>query len=118
MNVGEIRPVEIQNHDARRVLRRETEYLTEVPVERNENTLLSTAGLIQILIPNPAHALICNRRYVVTSDRQCLAPKLAEILVELEFHSAGVTGTGMMRSRAASAPYAIAALISSAVSCG
>jgi hypothetical protein len=42
----------------------------------------------------------------------------AEILVELEFHAAFSVGTGMIRSRAVSAPYAIAASTSSCVSPG
>ena len=43
-------------------------------------------------------------RYVVAFGGQHIASKLAEIFVELQFHSVAAVGTGTMRSRATSAP--------------
>ncbi len=57
-----------------------------------------------VLIRGAAKALFSNGRYIVTAPAKKIDATDTDILIDLDLHSAGSTGTGMMRSLAASAP--------------
>jgi hypothetical protein len=56
------------------------------------------------IIRRTAKSLLPNRRYVMSVVTQKTYAADADVLINFNFHSAGSTGTGMTRSRAASAP--------------
>jgi hypothetical protein len=102
--IGRCPRSELENDDPGRLVRGEPQHLAEVVVEGDQHPSLIAADGEQRLVGRTAHAFVVDRRDVVPGGAQQLGTTAAEVLVELEFHAARSCGTGMMRSRAASAP--------------
>jgi hypothetical protein len=84
----------------------------------DQRSAFGRAHFKQCLVRRASQPLADNCNGVVAGGANEIGRAPAEILVELEFHAGFSAGTGMTRSRAASAPYAIAASTSSWVSPG
>lgn len=76
----------------------------KVEIQRDEHTVLGDHGRENVFVACSCQALFANGNRVVTGPAKKLDPVAANILVELELHPLVPIGTGMMRSRAASAP--------------
>src|SRR6266403_2966233 len=113
--MGRPRP-DLEYHDAGAGSGRVAKHLAEIAVQRNEGSLFSRAHFEQSLVRRASQAFTghCNGIVASSADQIGCAP--AEVLVNLEPHAALSVGTGMTRSRATSAPYAIGAKTSSWVS--
>lgn len=94
----------LKNDSAGPLLRRKSQYLTEIMIERYERPFLPGADREQDFILGPLQLLIANGHHIVAGCLEKLQSTLADIFVELELHAARVVGTGMIFSRAASAP--------------
>jgi hypothetical protein len=84
----------------------------------DQRSAFGRAHFKQCLVRRASQPLADNCNGVVAGGANEIGRAPAEILVELEFLAGFSAGTGMTRSRAASAPYAIAASTSSWVSSG
>ena len=115
--MGRPRP-DLEYHDAGAGRGRVAKHLAEIAVQRDERSPFSRAHFEQFLIRRASQPFTghCNGIMAGGADQIGCAP--AEVLVKLESHAALSVGTGMTRSRATSAPYAIAAKTSSWVSPG
>jgi hypothetical protein len=78
--------------------------LREVAVQRDEGASLSNTGLKYDFICGTRETLLANSHGVVTRSSQEIDSSGADVLVCLKPHSAGSTGSGIIRSRDASAP--------------
>ena len=109
---------DLQYHYAGSGSRRITKNLAEIAIQCNERSTFPRAYLEQCLVSGPSQPLASDCCHIVAGGTDKVGGTLAEIFVGLEFHAAVSEGTGMTRTRAASAPYAIAAKTSSWVSPG
>jgi hypothetical protein len=109
---------DLEYHYAGTDSRRKAQHLAKIAIQRDEGSAFTRAHFKQCLVRRPSQALAdhCNDIVAGSADQIGRAP--AEILVKLESYAAFSVGTGMTRSRLASAPYAIAAKTSSWVSPG
>lgn len=82
-------------------------------IQRNERTLFIRADPEDNLVGFPTQRFLANRGDIVPGGTKKERLSIAEILVKFESHDTLSVGTGMIRSRAASAPYAMAARMSS-----
>jgi hypothetical protein len=98
--------------------RRITKHLAKIAIQCDERSAFAPAYFEQRLVRRPSQPLIGDRDGIVAGSEDQIGRAPAEILVELELHAAFSLGTGMTHSRAASAPYAIAAKTSSWLSPG
>lgn len=78
--------------------------MTEIPVERDQCSRLRNARFKEAFVGATAELLIVNGADVVSKATQKIGARPADIFIKLNSHSAGSTGTGIIRSRAASAP--------------
>ena len=78
--------------------------MPEVPIQGDQYSPFTDTCLKDQLIERTGKAFIVNGRDVMTSPPEKANAAIADILINFDFHSAGSTGTGMMRSLAASAP--------------
>ncbi len=104
------------NHFSRRTVRhgedddpmggclREPQNMAEVAVRGDKGSTLGTADSEDAFVGFAREALVPDPHDVMTGRSQELDFSEAEILVDLELHGAVFVGTGMMFSRAASAP--------------
>ena len=97
------RRAEFENHDSGSSLRRETRHLTEIAIERDQCAPLGRANF-KSLISRAGEPLLGGSHDIMTSLSQKTHPASADVLIDLDFQGAGSTGTGMTRSRDASAP--------------
>ncbi len=79
-------------------------HLTKITIQCDERSALAPADFKQYLVRRSAQPLTGNRNSIVAGSADQIGRAPAEILVELEFHAAVSAGTGMICSRAASAP--------------
>jgi len=98
------RPGEIENDDTGASFGREPRYVAEVAIKRNERSALRNAGLEHHGVGGPAKPLLQDAHHVMAVLPQEFDTASADVLIDLDIHSAGSTGTGMIRSRDASAP--------------
>jgi hypothetical protein len=96
----------------------EAKHVAEIPIQRDQRPPFGGADFEQPVVCRPLEPLIADSNHIVSGAADHIGRAAAEILVELEFHPAFSVGTGTTRSRAASAPYAIAANTSSWTSSG
>ena len=89
---------------------REPQYLAKVAIEGHQGSTFSNRGVKHLFVRGAEELLLADRCHVVPCVAEQLSDAVAQILVELEPHAA-VTGT--KRTRAVSAPKAIAARTSS-----
>jgi len=73
-------------------------------IQRDERAFFRCACLKQRFILCATQSLISDCRHVVAGRPQKLNTSLADVFIKLELHATFSVGTGMMRSRAASAP--------------
>jgi hypothetical protein len=95
---------QLEHDDAGASFRREPRHLSEIMVERDENASFARACLEQSFVLGAAEALVAHGHHVVARRFEQLPSAASNVFVELELHARPVIGTGMMRSRAASAP--------------
>lgn len=89
---------------------REPQYLANVAIEGHQNSIFSNRGVKHLFVRRAVELLLADCPHIVPCAAEELGDAAAQILVELEPHAA-VTGT--KRTRAVSAPKAIAARTSS-----
>jgi len=89
---------------------RETQHLAKVVVEGDQRAVFSNRYVKHLFVRRPLQPLIANCHHIVSGAPKQLGDAAAQILVELEPYAI-VAGT--KRTRAASAPKAIAARTSS-----
>lgn len=94
----------LQDDNSRPLLRRKPQDMTKIVIEGYECPPFGEAYREQIIVCGTSETLITNRLNVVSGTPQQFKAALAEILVQLEFHTASTRGIGMMRSRVISAP--------------
>ena len=107
-----------QYHNAGAASRRITQHFAKITIQCDERSAFLLAHVKQYLVYRPAQPLTVARSDIVAGGADQIGGVPAEILVELEFHATFSVGIGMICSRAASAPYAIAANTSSRVNPG
>jgi hypothetical protein len=95
-----------------------TKHLAKIAIQCYKRSVFAPAHFTECLVGRPAQPLTDDCEGIVAGGADQISRAPAEILVELKFHAAFSVGTGMTRSRAASAPYAIAARTSSWVGPG
>lgn len=106
---------QLDDHDSMRGQRREPHDVPEVAVQRDEATQRRKTSSSAA----PPRSCATTVQTFVSSFSQELLALNTDVLVELEPHPACFSvGTGMIRSRDATAPYAIAARMSSGASSG
>jgi hypothetical protein len=98
-----------ENNDACRSRWVEPRYLTEIVIERYEHSSFCDTDLENPLVRRALEFLIANCQDVAASLPEQVYAAAADILVCLDLQAAGSVDTGIILSRAASAPYAIAA---------
>ena len=98
------RSAQLENDDPCGLPRWETRDVPEVAIKRNQGAALGDTDLKDAMVGTAAKSLLANGRYVMAAVTQEIDAADANVLIGLDFHSAGSTGTGMTRSRAASAP--------------
>lgn len=86
------------------MLGRETPYLAEIAIHRNEHSLFFGANTEQRIVGASAEVLTAHRCHVMPCGLEQILSAASDVFVELEFHASLVTGTGTMRSRVTSAP--------------
>jgi len=104
---------EFEDHYAGTCRRRVPKHLAKIPVQGNQRSPLALADFEDPLVRGPSQPLLDCRNDIVAGSADQIAGGATEIFVELELHATFSVGTGITRSRAASAPYAIAANTSS-----
>ncbi len=109
---------QLQHHSAMRALRRESEDVAEVVVECDQSTTFRLAGSKDDFVRLSPKAFIAYGGDIVASRAQEITPAPPDVLIHLESHAVRSVGTGTIRSRDISAPYAMAAKISSWTSWG
>jgi hypothetical protein len=115
--MGGARP-DLEYHYAGAGGRRVTKHLAKITIQCYERSAFAPAHFKKCLVCRPTQALIANGNDIVAGSADQIGRTPAKILVELKLHAAFSAGIGITRSRAASAPYAIAAKTSSWVSPG
>lgn len=95
--------------------RGETDYICKVQIQRDKTALFSTTGIENQEIGSTLQSLIEYSVYLVTGFLKYLLRSRTEVFVQFEFHAAIPSGTSTKRSRDISAPYAMAARMSSSV---
>jgi hypothetical protein len=95
---------EVQNDDARGLFGRKAPNVSEIAIHSHQDTGFVGTSPIDALINRSRQPLLTNSHNVMATLLQDGHAAAADILVGFDFHAAGSTGTGMMRSRAASAP--------------
>jgi len=98
------RPAQLQNHDARALFGREAWNLTEVAIECDQRAGFRNASLKHNLVRCAGKPLLANGHHVLTGLPQEVDAASADVLIDLDFHTADSTGSGIIRSRDASAP--------------
>ena len=93
-----------KKHDPGGMLRRETQHLGKICIERNQHPPFVRANLKNLLVRRTAQSLGGDGRYVVSRLTQTIFTTAPEVFVKLEFHAAAFVSAGMMRSRTISAP--------------
>ncbi len=78
--------------------------MTEVAIQSNERPPLVDTHVKNFVIGGAAEPLVADSHYVVTVIAQQSYCARANILINFDFHTAGSGGTGIIRSRVASAP--------------
>lgn len=95
---------DLQYHDSGAHGRRVAEHLAKIAVQCDERSAFVLAHLKQCFVRHPTQPLTDNRNSIVAGSADQIGRVPTEILVELEFHAAFSAETGMICSRAASAP--------------
>src|SRR6266404_9068569 len=95
---------------------RVAKHLAKIAIQCDERSAFALADLEQPLVRRPTQPLTDGCNGIVAGSAEQIGCAPAEIPVELKLHATFSVGTGITRSRAASAPYAIAARTSSWVS--
>lgn len=95
---------EFQDDDASGPFGWEPRNLCEITIQGNESASLSEADLKDDFIRGAGKAFLTNRHGIVTSSSQQINSSSSDILVYLDPHSEGSSGSGITRSREASAP--------------
>lgn len=85
--------------------------MPEVTIKRNQRASFGNANFKEAIIRAAAKSLLVDGRHVVSAFAQKINADGSNVFINLDPHDS--TGTGMTRSRAASAPYAMAAMMSS-----
>src|SRR5262245_49999855 len=98
------RPSEFQNDDACGLLGWKAHDLSEITIHRNKRAAFSDTGLKNTLVSRTGQSLLSYGHDIMAALFQHGDAAAADVLVDLDPHSAGSTGTGITRSRAASAP--------------
>lgn len=78
--------------------------MSEVPIESDQCSIFREADIENPIVSRTAELLLVDGRDVMPALAEEGYPAPADVLIDFNLHSAGSTGTGMMRSRAASAP--------------
>src|SRR5439155_18076790 len=107
-----------QDGQALGLLGRKPQDVAEIEIQRHEAAAFLPAACEERVVVRPAEFLIPDRGHVVPRVAKALSDPPAEVLVQLQPHAGRSVGMSTKRSRAISAPYAMAARMSSAVSCG
>jgi hypothetical protein len=95
---------DVQHDYSSTPLRRKTGNLAEIAIECDERSPLSRAYLEQFLVGDTVKTLVLHGHHIMAACLQELQATVSDVLVKLELHATRSVGTGMMRSRAASAP--------------
>src|SRR5262252_487545 len=107
-----------QDHYSGALCGRKSRDLAKITIEGNECTIFGAANLKKLLVGDATKPLIPHGHHIMAGRFQQFQAAAPDILVKLDFHATRSIGTGTTRSRAASAPYAIAARTSSWTSWG
>ncbi len=83
---------------------REAQHMTEVVVERYERPCLRGAHHEELFVRRTDQPFVPGSSDVMSFSAKELRAALAEVLVEFESQATSAVGTGMIRSRVASAP--------------
>src|SRR3954468_18192588 len=95
---------DVQHDYSSTPLRGKTGNLAEVAIEGDERSPLSRTYLERFLVGDTVKTLFPHGHRIMAACLQQLQATASDVLVELELHATRSVGTGMMRSRAASAP--------------
>src|SRR3974390_1150833 len=76
----------------------------EIPIERNQRSALSRTNLEQFLVVDAVKVLIPHSHHVMAGRFEELQATTPNVFIKLDLHATESTGTGIVRSRAASAP--------------
>jgi len=90
--------------------------MSEVTIKRNQRASFGNANFKEAIICAATKSLVVDGSYVVPTFAQKTNADCSNVLINLDPHDS--TGTGITRSRAASAPYAMAAKMSSCFKAG
>ncbi len=90
--------------------------MSEVSIKRDQRANFCNANLKEAVICAATKPLVVDCSYVVPAFTQETNADCSNVLINLDPHDS--TGTGITRSRAASAPYARAAKMSSCFKAG
>ena len=90
--------------------------MSEVSIKRDQRASFGNANLKEAVICAATKSLVVNGSYVMPAFTQKTNADSSNVLINLDPHDS--TGTGITRSRAASAPYARAAKMSSRFKAG
>src|SRR3972149_7273547 len=101
-----------------RSFRRKTKNMTKIVIQSNQCTSFFHNRIENNIIRLSSESFFTNSFYIMPGSSEQFQPSFTDVLIQLEFHADVSVGTGMIRSRAASAPYPIAARISSCVNWG
>src|SRR3972149_8161456 len=98
------RPAEVEHDNAGTPLGRKARDLAEVAIQCDQGSAFRNASLEDDSVRCAAKPLLPHVRHVMAALPQEFDAAAAAVLIDLDLHSAGSSGTGMIRSRAASAP--------------
>ena len=84
--------------------------MPEVTIKCDQRATFGDANFEETIVRAATKSLVVNGRYVVSAFAQKTNADYSNVLINLDPHDS--TGTGITRSRAASAPYAMAAKMS------
>jgi hypothetical protein len=93
-----------QNNNTRCLLGRKTQNLAKVAIQRDQRAAFRDASPKYDLVCGTGKPLFADGHRVVASLPQKIDAADADILVDLDPHIPGSTGSGIIRSREASAP--------------
>lgn len=107
-SVEEARPrrwaPEVEHDDAGAAFGRKSWDLPEIAIQGDEGAPFGHADVEHDAVGFATKALVVHADRIMAALAQKLDTASADILIDLELHPADSTGTGMIRSRAASAP--------------
>ena len=93
-----------QNYNTCSLFGRKTQDLTKVAIQCDQRAALRHASLKHRLVRTAREPLLVHGRHVMTFQLQEVDSTPSNVLIDLDSHTSGSTGIGIIRSREASAP--------------